>query len=186
VQSAERPIDHLRLRRGDGICAATKSLFETNRLSTPYLDNISYAQYAAQRRLNFTYSYGACTGSSASSWTSLGCSFNQTQTGSPYYNPALKVDGGTCTMIETGSDSSAPFVVSCPQFATHLGGVHIFNGHEDMFIRYDYGTALCNWFNSSGNAPCTVSTFANAGHGVMYSYPGQIQAAIRSELPLPH
>jgi len=170
---------------GDANCLATKSLFEKNRLSRPYLDNISHAQYAAQRRLSFTYGYGACTGSSSSSWTSLGCIFNTSQKSSPYYNSALVVNGGPCRVIETGSDSSSPFVVDCPQFAGRLGGVHVFNGEEDLFIRHDYGNALCNWFNSSGKAPCTVTTFNNAGHGVMYSYPGQIQSAIRGELPLP-
>jgi pimeloyl-ACP methyl ester carboxylesterase len=170
---------------GDANCLATKSLFEKNRLSRPYLDDISHAQYAAQRRLSFTYGYGACTGSAGSSWTSLGCTFNPSQTSSKYYKAALVVNGGPCRVIETGSDSSSPFVVDCPQFASRLGGVYVFNGEEDLFIRHDYGNALCNWFNSSGTAPCTVTTFPNAGHGVQYVYPGQIYSAIRGALPSP-
>jgi hypothetical protein len=171
---------------GDANCIATKSLFQANRLSRPYLDNISYPQFAAQRRLNFTYDYGACSGSASLSWTSLGCTFNPTQTNSAYYRPALAVNGSVCNTIVTGSDVSSPFVVNCPQFATRLGGVYVFNGDEDMFIRHDYGTALCNWFNATGTAPCTVTTFPNAGHGVQYVYPGQIYSAIRGALPLPH
>jgi uncharacterized protein YkwD len=52
-----------------------------------------------------------------------------------------------------------------------------------MFIRHDYGNALCNWLNSSHTAPCTVTTYSNAGHGVQYDYANQIYQAINGALP---
>jgi hypothetical protein len=151
-----------------------------------YLDNISYAQYSAQRSLNFTYDYGNCTGSSSSSWQSTGCTFNGSQTSQPYYNAALVVNGSPCTTTVQGSSAASPVVGGCPQLSAPFGGVYIFNGAEDMFVRYDYGAALCNWLNSSHVAPCTLTTFPNAGHGVQYDYPSQIQGAITSALPLSH
>jgi predicted esterase len=78
---------------------------------------------------------------------------------------------------------SSPVVLSCPQLSHHFGGVYVFNGAEDMFIRHDYGNALCNWLNSSHTAPCTVTTYSNAGHGVQYDYANQIYQAINGALP---
>lgn len=166
-------------------CAATQSLFEANRLETPYFNNISYAQFAGQRRLNFMYGYGNCPEASTASWSSANCAFNPNQVTNTLYNSALVVNGSPCVTIETTSDTSSPIVLDCPQFAARLGGVYIFNGAEDMFIRHDYANALCNWFNSSGRAPCTVNTFPNAGHGVQYLYASQIYSAINGALPRP-
>jgi pimeloyl-ACP methyl ester carboxylesterase len=169
----------------DASCLATKAVFEANRSARPFLDNISYRQFSGQRRLNFTFDYGACSGSSSSGWSSLGCTFNPSQVTNSLYNSALVVDGAPCNTIETTSDASSPVVLNCPQFATRFGGVYIFNGAEDMFVRHDYGNALCNWFNSTGTAPCTVTTYNNAGHGVQYVYPGQIYSAISGALGRP-
>lgn len=168
-------------------CLATQTLFEANRSARPYLDNISYAQFAGQRRLNFTYDYGACTHASTSDWASQGCTFNPSQVGNPLYNSALVLDGAPCSTIETSSATGSPVVLDCPQFAAKVGGVYIFNGAEDMFVRHDYGTALCNWFNSAGWAPgpCTQTTYSGAGHGVQYVYPSQIYSVINGALGRP-
>jgi pimeloyl-ACP methyl ester carboxylesterase len=167
-------------------CTAARSLFETNRSGStnPYRADISYPQYLGERRLTFTFGYGSCSSASTASWQSTDCNFNPTQVHSDLYLPALVVNGSPCTTIET-TDGGAPVVTDCAQFATRLGGILIFNGAQDMFIRHDYGTALCNWFNASGWAPCTVTTYNNAGHGVPFSYGTQINAAISGALARP-
>jgi pimeloyl-ACP methyl ester carboxylesterase len=170
----------------DASCLATQKLFEANRSARPYLDNISSAQFAGQRRLNFTYDYGACQNASTADWASQGCAFNPSQVSNSLYNPALEVNGAPCRTIETTSAGS-PAVMDCQQFAVKFGGVYIFNGMEDMFVRHDYGTALCNWFNSAAwtPGPCTQSTYSGAGHGVQYVYPSQIYAGISGALGRP-
>ena len=143
---------------------------------------LTYAQFAAQRRLNFTYDYGNCREASTTSWTSRNCAFNPSQTSNSLYNSALVVNGSPCTTIETAPDGP-PYVVDCPQFAARLGGVVIFNGEEDMFIRHDYANALCDWFNRTGTAPCSVNTYPNAGHGVPFNYGSSIFNGINGALP---
>jgi hypothetical protein len=163
-------------------CSDAQSLYEANRAEPPYFDDISYAQFAAQRRLNFTYDYGHCREASTTSWTSRNCSFNPSETSSSLYNSALIVNGSPCTTVETAPDGP-PYVVDCPQFAARLGGVVIFNGEQDMFIRHDYANALCDWFNRTGMAPCTVNTYPNAGHGVPFNYGSSIFNVINGSLP---
>jgi hypothetical protein len=167
----------------DANCLATQSLFTANRSASPYFENIYYAQFTGQRKLNFTFDYGSCSGSSSSSWSSTGCTFNPSQVTNSLYSSSLVVNGAPCSTVETTSDVSSPVVLSCPQLSHHFGGVYVFNGAEDMFIRHDYGNALCNWLNSSHTAPCTVTTYSNAGHGVQYDYGSQIYQAINGALP---
>ena len=132
------------------------------------------------------FGYGNCPTASPASWSSVNCVFNPNLETNELYDAALEVNGSPCTTIEVGSDVASPVVTGCPGLAAgRIGGVHVFNGAEDMFIRYDYANALCSWLNASGTAPCTVTTYPNAGHGVQYVRGSAIYSTIRAALPLP-
>lgn len=51
-----------------------------------------------------------------------------------------------------------------------------------MFVRHDYGQALFDSLNGSVPGLCTVTTYENSGHGVMYDYPAEIRIAILAAL----
>lgn len=163
-------------------CSTTYELYKANRSAHPYLDQILDAQFTGQRRLNFTYDYGNCPSAAAASWTSINCTFNPNQTSNSSYNAALIVNGSPCTSEITGDSTDTP-TVKCPGFSnTYFKGVYVFNAEEDMFIRHDYGTALCDWFNQRSSGSCTLNTYSDAGHAVMYDYPAKIFAVIDAAL----
>jgi pimeloyl-ACP methyl ester carboxylesterase len=156
-------------------CSTTLALYKANREGYPYIENISFDQFDRQRSINFTFDYGYCRGAATDSWTSTGCLFNPTQTSNSLYSAPLIVNGSPCTASVSNGPNYAPLVNSCPALPNSaFDKMYIFNAQEDLFIRNDYGKALCAWFNypyNPNNLKCVLTTYQNSGHGVMYDQP---------------
>lgn len=163
-------------------CSETLKLYQYNREASPYLEQILDAQFKGQRTLNFMFDYGNCGEPDADSWTSQNCVFNSTQEDEPYYVASGIVDGAPCVATETGSATSAPVVSDCPGFPKFFNAFYIFNGEEDMFIRNDYGKALCDWLNTQIGDYCLLTTYPDAGHGVLYDHGSEIYSIISDAL----
>jgi pimeloyl-ACP methyl ester carboxylesterase len=169
---------------GSSICTNTLALLGANREESPYLGGIAADVFAGEREMSFHFDYASCSSASATSWQSTGCQVNSHQTGDPLYNPQLVVDGSPCRTVLTTSADAAPTIRSCPGIASApLTGVefYIWNGEQDLLIRHDYGQVLCTWL-AGHSFPCTYNTFADAGHGVLYSDSSTIYQEIAAAL----
>jgi pimeloyl-ACP methyl ester carboxylesterase len=168
------------------VCSKTFDLYKANREAAPYFEDIDFGQFDRQRALNFTYDYGYCRGARPESWTSKDCFFNPNQTSKSLYSPPLIVNGSPCITSVTTNPNNTPQVNSCPGLPkSAFNKMYIFNAQEDMFIRYDYGNAMCAWFNypyDPNNLKCVLTTYQNAGHGVLYNQPTAIYNKISAAL----
>jgi pimeloyl-ACP methyl ester carboxylesterase len=154
------------------LCNTTLALLDANREESPYLDDISYDDYFSERAMIFHFDYATCSSASSTAWQSTGCQFNPNQTGNQLYNAQLIVDGSPCLTVQTTSENAAPTIQSCPGLShAPFSGVkfYVWNGQEDLLVRNDYGKALCTWLTNN-HFPCTYHSFANAGHGVLFTY----------------
>jgi hypothetical protein len=170
-------------------CASTLALLDANREASPYLGGLSYPAFFGERGMIFHFDYAQCSSAAATAWQSTGCQINPHQTGNQLYNASLVVDGSPCRTVQTGSADAAPTIESCPGISgAPLHGVEFFvwSGEEDLLIRSDSGQVLCTWLTEH-DLPCTYRTFANAGHGVLYSDAStifqEIAAALAARTP---
>jgi pimeloyl-ACP methyl ester carboxylesterase len=169
--STDQPIETSCAASATSVCDATLTLLGANRAESPYLDDISYADYSGERSMIFHFDYASCSSASSTAWQSTGCQFNTHQTGNALYSEQLVVDGSPCLSVQTVSENAAPTIQSCPGLShVSLSGVKFFiwNGQEDLLIRNDYGRVLCSWL-SNNHLPCTYHSFNNAGHAVLYT-----------------